>query len=58
MSYNKPTIPKGTCYFMNIRRCFVVENQLLTKYFRGISFGFCILIYALISVYFGTFRYL
>lgn len=58
MNYNKPAIPKGTCYFMNIRRYFVIENQLVTKYFTCFLFGFCILIYALISVYFGTFRYL
>lgn len=58
MNYNKPAIPKGTCYFINMRRYFVFENQLLTKYFTGILFGFCILIYTLISVYFGTFRWL
>lgn len=54
----KPSIPKGTCYFMNICRYFMIENQLLTEYFTSILFGFCILIYALISVYLGIFRWL
>lgn len=58
MTYNKPAIPKGTRYFMNTCRYFVVENQLLIKHLTGILFGFCILIYVLISVYFGTFRYI
>ena len=55
MNYNKPTIPKGTCYFMNIRRCFVIENQLLTKYFRGHFIRF---LHPNIRPYIGIFRYI
>ena len=55
MAYNKPSIPKGTRYFMNTCRYFVVENQLLIKHLTGILFGF---LHPNLRPYIGIFRYI
>lgn len=55
VTYNKPTIPKGTCSKFCVIRLFRVDIQAITSHCLFVILGFYAFIYALISVYFGTF---
>ena len=55
MNYNKPTIPKGTCSKFCINLLFRADIQAITSHYLFVMLGFCAFIYALTSVYFGTF---
>ena len=55
MNYNKPAIPKGTCSKFCISRLFRADIQAIMPHHIFVILGFCTFIYALISVYLGTF---
>lgn len=55
MAYNKPTIPKGTRSKFCISRLFRADVQEITLYYIFVILGFCAFVYALTSVYLGTF---
>lgn len=54
-TYNKPAIPKGTRSKFCISRLFRADIQAITSHYLFVMLGFCTFIYALTSVYFGTF---
>lgn len=55
VTYNKPSIPKGTCSKFCVIRLFRADIQAITLHYLFVILGFCAFIYALTSVYFGTF---
>ena len=55
VTYNKPSIPKGTRGKFCLSHLLHVDNQIVTPYRHLAILGFFTLFYALVSVYLGIF---